>query len=377
MLRRPLALPAAALVLAGAGCGGVAAVRQVARPPAHAASVPAACSGTVDGALGGIARRIYAQAAAGRNVVGVRARLRQSTRLAAAVRAGDGAATVAALHVVSKAQILRIRVTRGSRVLADLGRVPALAPVRGVIRDAAGRTVGRYVLSVGSVAAIGGITGAVTGTRVVMGPHVQATTSFAATAYPSGATRIGLRIPTAAARLCGASSGATRAAVLRAVGRRLFAVESTGAATRRVLRHVATDGGFRRAMRNRDPVALRAAIVRFFGQHTLHVVRIRATDASGALIGDVGGPYVLAPASRKVLAADGTLLGRVTLSVQDDTGYIKLMHRFTGADVVLRTTAGIVPGSLRVPPGATTVSYRVRAFPAGPLRVLLGVRGAR
>jgi hypothetical protein len=376
MLRRSLALPVAAFVMAGAGCGGVATVRQVAPSRAHAASVPAACSGTVDAALGGIARRIYAQAAAGRNVVGVRARLRQSTRLSAAVRAGDSAATAAALHVLSKAQILRIRVTRGSRVLADLGHVPALAPVRGVIRDAAGRTVGRYVLSVGSVAAIGGITGTITGTRVVMGPHVQATTSFAATAYPSGPTRIGLRIPATAARLCAASPSATRAAVLRTVGRRLFAAESTGVATQRALRHVATDGGFRRAVRDRDPVALRAAIVRFFGQPTLHIVRVRATDASGALIGDVGGPYVLAPASRDVLAADGTRLGRVTLSVQDDAGYIKLMHRFTGADVVLRTPAGIVPGSLRVPPGATTVSYRVRAFPAGPLQVVLGLHGS-
>lgn len=73
-------------------------------------------------------------------------------------------------------------------------------------------------------------------------------------------------------------------------------------------------------------------------------MRIRAVTAGGRLVNDVGGPYVLAPASAPVRSR-GHVVGRVTLSIQDDTGYIKLTHRFTGAAVVLRTLAGEVPGS--------------------------------
>jgi hypothetical protein len=74
------------------------------------------------------------------------------------------------------------------------------------------------------------------------------------------------------------------------------------------------------------------------------------------------------------------------LSVQDDTGFIKLMHRFTGADVVLHTGAGTVPGSNLSPgppfsAGLQTVTYRghryradgfsAPAFPSGRLNVSL------
>jgi hypothetical protein len=155
------------------------------------------------------------------------------------------------------------------------------------------------------------------------------------------------------------------------VGRRLFAAETGGAAVRRVLRHVALDRRFRAAVAHRDPVALRAAIVRFFREHTLHVVRIRATDARGRLIDDVGGPYVLAPASRTVRDARGAVIGRVTLSVQDDAGYVTLIHRFTGAGVALRTAKGPVPGGVAI--AGTAVGYRVRAFPGGALAVRLSV----
>jgi hypothetical protein len=66
------------------------------------------------------------------------------------------------------------------------------------------------------------------------------------------------------------------------------------------------------------------------------------------------------------------------LSVQDDTGYIKLIHRFTGADVVLHLNGRIVPGSNRFPgppfvPGLTKGAYgfTAPAFPSGRLEVSL------
>jgi hypothetical protein len=80
---------------------------------------------------------------------------------------------------------------------------------------------------------------------------------------------------------------------------------------------VAADPGFERAVADADPTALRAAIVRFFRDPSLHVVRIRAVTATGTLINDVGGPFVLAPASAPV-RANGRVVGRVTLAIQDD-----------------------------------------------------------
>ena len=74
----------------------------------------------------------------------------------------------------------------------------------------------------------------------------------------------------------------------------------------------------------------------------------------------------------------------MTLSVQDDTGFIKLMRRFTGAGAVLRLGGRLVPGSATAPPalGArvmaatdgerfATTAFTARAFPSGRLRVAL------
>src|SRR4051812_16164503 len=388
MLRPPVVtarLAVLALVPAIAACGSAAGhdtttaraaaptVELAAAPPAPAPA-GAACRAAIDGELRAIATRIYRQAAAGRAVAAVRRRLGHAPALGAAVARGDPAATRAALHPLLKNQIRRIVIRRGPRVLVDQGRAPALAPVTGVVHDAGGRPVGRYVLSVAADAPVAGITRTVTGARVAIGPVVQAPVTIRATAWPSGPLTIGLWPAAPHGAVCRTSAAATRAAVIGQVGRRLFDSEAAGPATRRVLRHVARDRGFRAAVAAHDPVALRAAIVRFFRQRTLHVVRIRATDAAGHLIGDVGGLYVLAPASAPVADAAGRTIGRVTLAIQDDTGYLKLVHRFTGAGVALRTAAGPVPGGTVHAHGpATRLRYAVRAFPTGALSVTLSV----
>ena len=107
-----------------------------------------------------------------------------------------------------------------------------------------------------------------------------------------------------------------------------------------------------------------------FRDRTLHVVRIRAVTAAGRLVNDVGGPYALAPASTP-LHLHGRLIGRATLSIQDDTGFIKLMHRFTGAVVELHAPTGRVPGSDRPCPGRAywRTTFTARAIPSGRLRI--------
>jgi hypothetical protein len=75
---------------------------------------------------------------------------------------------------------------------------------------------------------------------------------------------------------------------------------------------------------------------------------------------------VISPATARIPGA-----GRFMLSVQDDTGYIKLMHRFTGADVVLRLNGRIVPGSQLAPARKHAYRFTAPAFPSGRLQVSL------
>jgi hypothetical protein len=358
-------LVAGTVVAALTGCGSVAATGGHAGAPS--------CAPTVDATLRAVAMRIYAQAAGGPNVVSATRRLARSPALARAVGRGDAARTRAALRPLLRSQIHRIVVTRGRRVLASVGTAPALAPVRGIIRDASGRPVGRYTLAVGDRAAITGIIRALTGADVRLLPAGHrapgaATASFAATAFPATPERVWL--VGGAVPACASTPARTAAATIGAVATRLYRIEAGGPSTQRVLRHVASDRRFAAAVARDDPVALRAAIVRFFRTHSLHVVRVRATTADGHLVGDVGGPFVLAPASSAVRDPGGRVVGRVTLSVQDDTGYIKLIRRFTGAGVVMRTAAGVVPGSTRAA-RAPAFAFTATAFPRGALTVAL------
>ena len=356
------------------------------------------CAATVARTLERVGRRVYLQSAHGRAVAASTRRLARSSALAAAVARGDARAARAALRPLLRTQIKRIVVTRAGHRIVSLGRGVALAPVQGVIRDPNGTTVGAYTFSVAKAAATVRLIHALTGAKVVLragtstpaGPRGATSggsqvASFEGLRFPRGSVRISvLSTRTPGAARCGPTDAATAANTLGTVARHLFAAESRGGRVRDVLRIVARDPRFIHAVATDDPGALRAQIVRFFQDPRLHVVRIRATMASGRLINDVGGPYVLAPATRAV-RAHGRTIGRVTLSIQDDAGYIQLVHRFTGAEVILCTAAGMVPGAtlpLRcaLPTrGTVTVSgrsYRVqsfaaRRFPSGPLAVHL------
>ncbi len=327
------------LGVALAGCSAVAARPSPAR----------SCTG--DERLA-IASRIYRQAAGGRVAAGAAARIARSPSLAAAVARDDPAATRAALAPLLRGQVKRIVVTQHGRRLVSLGRAASLAPVQGTI----GAGPARFTLSTMTDHGFAALVHELTGARVAIGP--AGTGALDATAFPSGP----LKIKLGGSAPCGASSAIVTAA------HRLLRAERTSPRTRQVLRTVARDPRFVHAVVNHDPVALRAQIVRFFREPSLHVVRIRATDARGRLVNDVGGPYVLAPASMAV-RSHGRRVGTVTLSIQDDAGYIKLLHRFTGAAVALRTPAGPVPGS--EPLSGPIFSFTASAFPSGPLQISL------
>lgn len=401
--RQLLAAAVGTVVVSAIGCGPMATVRAagtgasaavMTRGPVPTAGATAAtgvasavCTGTADATEADVVRRIYAQAVDGRLVASVTRRLARSVALSAAVATRDRGAIEAAVVPLWRSQLHRLIVTdRAGHVLYTRGRTPALAPFTRLIRGPGGAVVGRYTAAVSSDAALTGIAADVTGGRVVVRSaggrmlassgqrHGPARAVVRGTAFPSGAVVITLAPPPVGAGQCSTDPAVTHALSVANVGRRLFATEAGSAQTVRVLAHVAASRAFQDAVAAHSARRLRAQILRFFADPRLHVVRIRATDSSGALIGDVGGPYALAPASAPVRRS-GRRVGTVTLAVQDDTGYIKLLGRFTGAAVALRAPNGPVPGSDPLPPGGgrQQVGYTVGAFPRGPLDVTLSV----
>jgi hypothetical protein len=108
--------------------------------------------------------------------------------------------------------------------------------------------------------------------------------------------------------------------------------------------------------------------------HFDHVTRIGVVRGSRVLVNatvNSDGVFVVAPGSR-VLRSRGRLLGTLLVSIQDVTGYVKVVHDLTGADVVARGASGHVrtsrgaPTRGRLPPsGNVTIAgrrYFVRSF---------------
>lgn len=120
-------------------------------PPAAAGGTPCAAAApeVLARTAGVVAQRIYAGELAGAETRSDQRQVEEFTPLLSAVAAGEGGAVNEAVTslVYSHTHVVRLRVTRGGNVLADVGGPYILAPVGGTLRFH-GQTVGRYVLSV-------------------------------------------------------------------------------------------------------------------------------------------------------------------------------------------------------------------------------------
>jgi hypothetical protein len=121
---------------------------------ASVAAAPAAPCGTEAATVaarsaGLVARRIYELELNSAEVRADRRQVETNQPLLTAVASGNRAAIQSAVTalVFSGTHIVRLRVTAGAGVLADVGGPYIIAPVGGSLRTG-GRTVGRYVLSV-------------------------------------------------------------------------------------------------------------------------------------------------------------------------------------------------------------------------------------
>ena len=166
-LASALAVLAFALVLASPPCvaataaaGGAAATSAPASsggPPASAspapAVAPAACGAGGEDVLantaGSVAERIYAAELHSSETAGDKRQIEGYAPLLSAVQSGDSAAIEAAVHalVYSHTHIVRLRVSRGSQLLSDVGGPYILAPIAGTLR-VRGETIAHFVFSV-------------------------------------------------------------------------------------------------------------------------------------------------------------------------------------------------------------------------------------
>jgi hypothetical protein len=142
--RRPSALGGAAAVATGAG-GASSAV-----PVANTGPCGAATAQTIAAVEVHVAKRIYAGEAGGSAVAEDAAHITGSQELTEAVAAGNQPAVFTAVHAIVYTphwHIVRLRVVRNGRILADVGGPYIIAPVSGALRQG-GRKVGSYVMSV-------------------------------------------------------------------------------------------------------------------------------------------------------------------------------------------------------------------------------------
>ncbi len=122
----------------------VARARGLAGPPCGPAGAEVLAK-----TAGAVATRIYAGEVGGTATRTDRRQIEGYAPLSAALASGNRAAVTAAVTslVFSHTHVVRLRVLRGSTVLADVGGPYILAPVTGTLRFH-GRAVGRYVMSV-------------------------------------------------------------------------------------------------------------------------------------------------------------------------------------------------------------------------------------
>ena len=364
------------------------------------------CPAAVLDALAHVAVRVYKEGISSERTEVAKRLIARSAALREATERDDSrAARSAAQALVATGHLTSLTVLRGGKTLAEAGPADALAPLRGPVLGAKGAPAGSFVTSVwsdaGFIAEMQGVAeGEVAlreGSRSIAGslklpkgelpPAGTFTghavpmqyTSFPAAVYPSGSLRVYLVRPVSSTTgLCGRTPADTLINTISRIARLIYAGEAGGRALIQVHR-VQHDPALLSAVARRNPTATRAAIEGLLNQH---IVRLRVS-AGGRLLGDVGGPYVLAPV-RAALRLNGRQIGNFVLSIQDDEGYLRLTKRLAGLRVLMYMRGSeLVKNSLGPAPGAVPSSgryqYRGRtfhvftldaqAFPSGPLTI--------
>ena len=144
---------------------------------------------------------------------------------------------------------------------------------------------------------------------------------------------------TAAPRAAAAAPATASAPIdrLTAIARRRYALEDDGPTTHATLHRVGGDPTLLRTLRSGDVAATRAYVRREFPAvwYHWHVSRLRILEGSRVIV-DTGVPFVVAPARMTLRDAGGRAVGTLEVSIQDEIGFVRLMHRNYPVDVVVR-----------------------------------------
>jgi hypothetical protein len=188
------------------------------------------------------------------------------------------------------------------------------------------------------------------------------------------------------ATACGPSTLATISALDGEIATNIYHGELGGSETEIDLGHITTAPDLLAAVTADDAAATMTAVKRIVYHPFWHIVRLRVFDASGKLLADFGGPYVIAPVNG-TLVSGGKTIGSFVMSVQDDVGFTKLeIHAVDdpiGIYVAGRRVAQLGADFPRLQPTATaltldgtdyaTTTLTYNAFPTGTLQAVLAV----
>lgn len=191
----------------------------------------------------------------------------------------------------------------------------------------------------------------------------------------------------AAGVACGAQALPTLAALDGRIASNIYAGELGGNETQVDLGHVKSSADLLDAVAAGDKGAVLAAVKALVYHPFWHIVRLRVLSATGVLLADVGGPYVISPVDG-VLVLDGRTIGSFVMSVQDDVGFTKLETHAVGDPIgiyvagrLVAELGGTFPKAQPLKPRLRLagVSYAVQsetydAFPSGTLTAVLAVR---
>jgi hypothetical protein len=171
-------------------------------------------------------------------------------------------------------------------------------------------------------------------------------------------------------------AAATHTAIdhLTTVAKARYVQEVQGGVAHATLRRVARDPALLAALRSGSQTRLRSYVQSRYMPvwYHWHVSRLRIMRGSNVLV-DAGVPFVLAPSQMTLRDARGRSLGTLQVSIQDEIGFVRFMHRNYPVDVVVRgrgaahvRTSLPAAASAHLPDSGTTTiggaRYQVRSF---------------
>ena len=174
---------------------------------------------------------------------------------------------------------------------------------------------------------------------------------------------------------CGTGAGADRRApspatiaqvradTLAAVAERIYFQEVFGSPNSAAYHAISRMPGLISGLESGDLALARRTLNRVILRHVVHDL---VTRGSRTLV-DVGLKFVIAGQPHRLYAPDGTYLGRIEVSIQDVSGYVKLFRRLTGAEMLARGRKGHVKTSLAglrrvMPPASGPFDFAGRAY---------------